>query len=341
MTTTADFYSVPGEEQVRRLAALARAALPEWGIAEAEVTPVAYRENMTFRVDAGGRRYAFRVHQAGYRSDAQIKSEIDLMSYLDSQGIKTPVVVPTRSGALYAKAYTDEVGEERQCDMFEWIEGRALRESGAAFSTPLEELVASYEEVGRIAASVHNAFERWQRPPGFDRPAWDCDGLFGPGAHLGDFRKLTGISDEQRGLLLDVAVKLETDLAAFGQGSDRWGLSHGDFLAENIFVCEDGMRLLDFDDAGEGWFLMDLVTATFDLAGTPYFDPCLEAAVRGYRGERALPDEHLEMTPVFLLARTLSYLGWCAKKVHMPQTQWLQPLLLAAAEQRGREYLGR
>lgn len=335
-----DFYQSAPDEQVRRLAELAEAALLQWGIRGATVSQVAYRENMTFKVEAPARgTFAFRVHQANYRSDAEIQSELDLMAHLNSKGIRTPVVVPTESGAMYATVETPEVGEPRQCDMFVWIEGKALRETGEALSMPVADLEASYREVGAIAGRIHNALADWQRPHGFTRPAWDCEGIFGVRSQLGDFRKLTDITDAQRKLLLDISEKLTAVFTAFGQAPDRFGLSHGDFLAENIFVCDDGIRLLDFDDAGEGWYLFELATAVFDLLETPAFDPCVAAIVAGYRTERDLPEEHLALLPAFFVARILSYLGWCAKKTHMPQTAWMKPVLLFAAEKHGGAFL--
>ena len=341
MTADARFYEQTGEEQTRRLAELGKVALAEWGLGGADLSPVAYRENMTFKVDGGKRgAFALRIHQANYRTDAQIKSELDMMSYLNGEGIRTPTVVPTNGGALFVTAGHGEVDEPRQCDLFEWIDGKPLRETGAAFSTPLAELTESYVEVGRIAASIHNALERWERPTGFARPAWDCEGMFGVTAHLGDFRRLMDISDDQRRLLLDISEKVARVLNALGQSPDRFGLSHGDFLAENIFVCDDGIRLLDFDDSGESWYLLDIVTAVFDLLESPAFEPCLAAMIGGYRESRALPEEHLATLPAFYLGRILSYLGWCAKKTHMPQTAWMKPVLLAAAEKQGAAFLG-
>jgi Ser/Thr protein kinase RdoA (MazF antagonist) len=341
-TDGSDFYQASPDDQVQRLGQLANTALTRWGLEGFTLTPVAYRENMTFRVDAAdGRRFAFRIHQANYRTDAQIQSELDLMTYLNGEGIQTPEVVPATDGSLYTTVETAAVGEPRQCDMFEWIDGRPLRETGQPLDIPLSELTALYARVGRIAASIHNATERWQRPPGFDRPAWDSEGTFGESAHLGDFRRLTDISHEQRQMLLAIADKVAEVQTAFGKTLDRYGLSHCDFLAENIFICEDGLRLVDFDDSGESWHLLDICTAVFDLLETPSYEPCLEATIQGYREVRDLPDEHLQMMPAFVMARILSYLGWCAKKTHMPQTAWMKPVLLYAAEKHSAAFLGR
>jgi Ser/Thr protein kinase RdoA (MazF antagonist) len=66
-----DFYELTPAEQGERVAALARNALRSWGLEAQELALLKYRENAVFRVTAGdGRRYAIRVHRAGYHSDA-------------------------------------------------------------------------------------------------------------------------------------------------------------------------------------------------------------------------------------------------------------------------------
>jgi Ser/Thr protein kinase RdoA (MazF antagonist) len=339
MAAATDFYQTTPAEQVERLAALARIALDEWGLGSSAVNSVAYRENMTFRVDTPeGTSFALRVHQGSYRTDAQISSELQFMTYLESQGISTPRVVPTKDGALFTTISAPGVLEPRQCDLFEWIEGKPLRMTGMPVSDPAA-LTESYVEVGRLAARIYNATENWQKPDGFTRPAWDAEGIFGVNGNIGDFRRLTGVPHDQMRRLLAVADKLDALLEEFGKSPDRYGLSHGDFLGENIFLCEGGIRLLDFDDAGESWHMLDIITALFDLRDTPAFEPCLEALVRGYREYRDLPDDHLQLLPAFFLARLLSYLGWCAKKPHMPQATVFKPMLLAAFEQHAPAFL--
>jgi Ser/Thr protein kinase RdoA (MazF antagonist) len=246
--------------------------------------------------------------------------------------VRTPVVVSARDGSPLVVAATAAVPEARQCDLFEWIEGRPLRATGEPLALPAEELAAAYTEVGRQAAAIANAGQGWQRPPGFTRPVWDAEGIFGATAQLGDWRKLARLTDEQRRLLERLAERLRRDLAAFGRAPDRFGLCHGDFLPENLMVCNGGLRLIDFDDCGEGWYLLDFATALFDLLGEPPFDACLGAMVAGYRERRALPDEHLARLPTFLLARALSYLGWSATRSHLRKAHQIAPRLLAALE---------
>ena len=337
-----DFYEMPEEEQIRRLARLARVALERWSLQGAEVRPIAYRENMTFAVEDPERgRFALRVHQAGYRTDSQVQSELDFMEYLNDQGIPTPRVVRTPDAASFVRAEHADVKEPRQCDLFEWIDGRPLRSSGEPPDMPRAEAEQRYREVGRLAASIYNASEKWTRPRGFERPCWDPEGIFGANAHLGDFREIERATPDQRTLLSALADRLALDLGSFGRTPDRFGLSQGDFLPENIMVCDEGLRLVDFDDAGESWILFDVVTAVFDLklVGSDYFEPCLRSFVEGFRELRDLPQEQLAMLQTFYLARLLSYLGHSVSRSHLEQSAGLQLVLLATLEKEGAAYL--
>ena len=96
---SAGFYALPVRQQVHELAVLAREALRAWPVGEARIELVKYRENAVFCVtDAEGSRYALRVHRPGYRSDNQIRSEIEWMRALASSGVQTPDVIPTTAG---------------------------------------------------------------------------------------------------------------------------------------------------------------------------------------------------------------------------------------------------
>jgi Ser/Thr protein kinase RdoA (MazF antagonist) len=334
------FYTRPEAEQIRGLEQLAAEALRHWRLEGAKPLPTAYRENMTFQVDAAERgRFALRIHQAGYRSDAEIRSELAFMRALQERGVLTPELVPATDGSPFVVVQGPAVPEARQCDLFEWIEGRLLRSVGDPLPSEPEALATAYQEVGRQAAAIANAAETWKRPAGFTRPAWGAEGIFGERAHLGDWRTLASLTPEQRILFERLAERLRADLAAFGQSPDRFGMCHGDFLPENLMVCDDGLRLIDFDDCGESWYLFDFATSLFDLLGEPPFDACLAAMVAGYREKRALPEDHLARLPAFFLARALSYVGWSATRSHLRKASQIAPRLLAALDAFAPAYL--
>jgi Ser/Thr protein kinase RdoA (MazF antagonist) len=110
-------------------------------------------------------------------------------------------------------------------------------------------------------------------------------------------------------------------------------------LPENIMLCADGIRLIDFDDTGESWVLFEMATALIDLAGSDYFDPSLGALISGFRELRALPDEHLAMLPAFMIARILSYLAHTVSRSHLEQAEAGQQMMLSMLADHGPAFL--
>ena len=117
-------------------------------------------------------------------------------------------------------------------------------------------------------------------------------------------------------------------LKAFGKTPDRFGLTHADFLPENLMVDGDDVRIIDFDDCGYGWHVMELATSLFFLIGEEPYDLAYEGLVEGYRSERDLPDEHLTMLPTFFIARGLNYIAWLESRQETETAKELGPVII-------------
>ena len=334
------FQALPTKQQAARLERLAERALREWSLDGARIDLVKYRENAVFSASAAdGSRYAIRVHRPDYRTDAQIRSEVQWMRALAEVGVRTPEVLDTRSGDVLAVAEVAAVPEPRQCDLFRWIDGPQLGRLEEGVEGDPEKAAESYRTIGRIAALVHEHGVRWPRPERFSRPVWDEASLVGEAPVFGDFRKLDCLSGEQISLLLDARARVRERLDAFGKGGDRFGLLHGDFLPENVLVADDGLRLIDFDDCGEGWYVFELATGLFPLLLQGTADAMGRAYLEGYRAVRALPDEHLALLPTMEIARALSYLGWPAGRPEIHEARAFAPYLASVVTQLARCYL--
>jgi Ser/Thr protein kinase RdoA (MazF antagonist) len=336
-----DFYKLTPKEQAERLTSLAHRALEHWDLSGAELVLVKHRENAVYRVESpGGRRHALRVHRAGYHSDAALRSEIQWTRALRESGIPTPPVVPTREGALFQTVADPGVPEPRQCDLSEWIEGRALGSIEGGLAGDPAALADCHRTLGTLAAKLHEHALRWTPPPGFTRHAWNEDGILGEQPLWGRFWELPLLTPEQRTLLQRARQRLRAELVDFGKGPDRYGLIHADFLPENLIVSEEGLALIDFDDAGYGWHLFELATSLFFQQETEHYDELLAAFVAGYRSVRALPDEHLALLPRFFLARGMTYLGWAHTRSETEAARALTPLLVDGMCARADRYLG-
>ncbi len=99
------------------------------------------------------------------------------------------------------------------------------------------------------------------------------------------------------------------------------------------------MRLIDFDDAGFGWHLFELVTALVFIRDEDYFDSAEAAMIEGYRRHRALTDEDLALLPLFYLARSTTYVGWVHTRSETETAKELTPMIVAMACELAEEYL--
>jgi Ser/Thr protein kinase RdoA (MazF antagonist) len=191
---------------------------------------------------------------------------------------------------------------------------------------------------------LHNQATAWSLPEGFTRHSWDTDGLVGSEPFWGPFWELEALTEGQRKLLLAARDRVYADMAAYAADPDnagRFSMIHADFVAENLMVDGDAVRLIDFDDAGFGWHLFELVTALHFETDAPYYGEACDALVRGYREYRPLPEAQLQYLPLFMLARSFTYLGWVHTRFETETARELTPMLVDKACGLAREYLAR
>jgi Ser/Thr protein kinase RdoA (MazF antagonist) len=315
------------QDQVARLKELAAKALAAWGLGDARIDLIKYRENAVFRVTSGGgERHVMRVHRPAYRSDAAIRSEAAWMHALADGTVATPGFVPTLSGDLLVTAETTDVPEPRQCDLLAWVEGQPLGTLEQGVDLDDAAIRRHYRTIGAIAARIEEHGRTWARPADFSRPSWDLEALVGDEPTFGRFLALDVLSEEQRTTLLEAREWVRADLRALGHANT---LVHGDLIPDNLLVDGDVVRLIDFDDCGFSWSAFELVTSVFPLLIGGGFESGLAGYLEGYRGVAPFPEHQLAYMPALLTARGLSYLGWPAGRPEIHSQQPLAPFVAA------------
>lgn len=335
-----DFFELDVASQAQRLEAAGRDVLRRWDLADCELHLIKYRENAVFRVDCAGLRRALRLHRYGYHSDAELLSELQWMQALADVGITVPTIVPAGSGELFVTHAADDLPGDIQVDLFEWIDGEQLGsvEEGIADDASV---AATYRTIGELAAKVHNQAVSWELPPGFARHAWDAEGLAGEQPFWGRFWEIEAASGAERDLLVRGRDAVFGELSQLAKSPGTYSMIHADFAPENIMVEGDQLRLIDFDDAGFGWHLFELVTSLYFILGESYFDQAKDALIEGYRAHRQLPDEQLELLSLFFLARGFTYIGWVHTRHETETAKELTPMLLTAACELAEDYLSK
>ena len=328
------------DDFLRRMQALAHAALERWDLGAAALAPIKVRENAVFRIDLrGGGRAVLRVHRPGYHSDSELESEFAWLDALESAGVRVPRVIRSKAGRNFEIVTAAGLDGPRQIDIFEWIEGRQLGSVEAGISGSSESVADQYHQIGALAARMHNHAQGWRPPPAFRRHSWDAGGLVGEQPFWGRFWDLGALSHAQRDLLLRVRGFIARDLAGYGMHADRYGLIHADLVPENLLI--DGKRacVIDFDDAGFGWHLFELATSLYFITGDSLYPAARDALIRGYRSERALGDAALERLPLFLAVRGTTYLGWVHTRQGTDTANEMTPFLVEHACAAAEEYL--
>ena len=281
-------------------AAFARAAT-HWPQITGQPELFMQRENAVYRVDTTLGPHALRLHRAGYHSTAALQSELDLMAMLAGQGMRVPRPMPTPDGALLVPL------GDRHASLLSWLPGQPMGRSGQPLALTGPARPVLFAAIGAQMARLHGLTDHWTPPPGFTRPRWDRDGLVGDAPFWGPFWNGTPALIAARDLAraaLDTAPPQDI------------GLIHADLLNENVLVDGPRVHFIDFDDCGHGYRLFDLATTLYKAVDEPDFADLQAAMLAGYATNRPLPDLHL--LPLFIVLRSLTYLGWIVGRAHEP-----------------------
>lgn len=295
--------------------AAARALTQYAADSDARLTFIKYRENYVFRVDEASGSYALRLHRNGYRADAEIIEELELVTALGRAGAAVPHVRLTVTGEPFCRVVDDD-GDVHQVDMTEWVAGTVpLGDVGEAFTGQAPVDGETFHALGALIADLHNRACSHERGHASVRAPWDAGGLVGASPVWGDPRRAFHDGAPGRDVVHQAMSLLESELNTYGRTPDRYGPIHADFTPENVLVRDGQMTIIDFDDSGDGYYLFDLATAAFFYLPHPRFGDVVSALLAGYQSAKPLSTEDLAMWRAMLLARGLTYLAWAADRI--------------------------
>jgi Ser/Thr protein kinase RdoA (MazF antagonist) len=298
------FSKMNPESRIEYFKKVAAQALPFWDFAPStEIKLLNYTENATFKVmPKDAEPFIMRIHRALYTTKNSILSEIDWLKNLSEDGISVPKPIPMKDGNYVAEIKTD-LGDTRLVDCSKF-------ESGVPPMGIPD--IKSFERLGEIIARLHLNAEKYKKPEFYERIVWNEDETFTlrNNYHFIDYQGAKVFTDEDKAVLHDAEVKIRSKLAAYGKNSKNYGLIHSDVRFSNILVDNGQFKLLDFDDAGDGWFMFDVGGILATNEDIPEADEIMDAVIRGYVRVRPLSAEDKEMIPTFQLFRRLGVVAF-------------------------------
>ncbi|MEM8812785.1 MAG: homoserine kinase [Pseudomonadota bacterium] len=307
--------------------AIVEKALTFWGLDEARFQLVAARENKVFRVEAPRGPVALRLHRPGYRSGAELRSELQWMSAVAAHGLVVPEPIRSKHGDLIHDV--DGV----HADVLTWLNGTPIGETGVPLAHP--DRTGLFEAIGVALARLHDASDAWILPADFQRPRWDRAGLLGATPLWGRFWENPSLSNDERGLLKVFRQTADAVIAGHERSLD-YGLIHADLLRENTLVDQDEIQLIDFDDGGFGFRLFDVATTLNKNRNEPDYEDLRTALIRGYRSVRRLDVALLDL---FIAIRAMTYVGWIIQRIAEPGAETRNRRFVKTATELAREFL--
>lgn len=311
------------------MTAVAQQALALWGMAAASCRLVAARENAVFQVAKDDKTFALRLHRVGYRSDAELRSELLWMAEVGRGGISVPAPILSIAGDLL------HVIDGVQVDVLTWLHGHPMGKTGQTLVA--DDRTGMFFAIGQQMARLHKISDAWHRPAEFTRCAWNRDGLLGATPLWGRFWDNPALSPLDKQLFTDVRKTANAELSRIEAGLD-YGLIHSDLVRENILLDGGRVQLIDFDDGGFGFRVFDLATTLMKNLEEPDYPALRHALIDGYASVRAIDLGALDL---FILLRAASYLGWAIARMHEAETKARNARFISTARKLALAYLAK
>ncbi len=289
-------------------------------------------ENHTFLItNANGEKTILRVHRPGYHQISDIYSELNWMVALRANAkISTPIPIAGNDGKQ-VQTLNPQNDDVRFAVMFEFESGSEPDEG--------EDLRASFEQLGILAAKCHSHAQDWTLPSGFSRLTWDKAGILDDGAHWGDWRKAPNISAQNFVALEHAEKTLRKRLDEYGSDRSRFGIIHADMRLANLLVDDGEVKLIDFDDCGFGWFAYDFAAAISFFEDSPSIPALFTSWLAGYVREREFSKSDIELVDSMVMLRRFALLAWVGSHAETELAAGLAPDFAAISAKIAQKYV--
>jgi Ser/Thr protein kinase RdoA (MazF antagonist) len=285
----------PIAHSVLDAAALATALASRYAFDGPPVCQLMYRGmNDIYIVHDDERRYALRAWRANWRDVSHVVYETEFLQFLKGRGLPVANGIPARDGSLFFKVDVQE--GVRPIALFEWAEGQK-------FGTAPNADVA--RRIGETFAHMHFAAREFKA---------SVDRVTNPPSDLLDnvapLMELVFDRPDDRRDYPRIAERLHRAMTDLATKNLPRGPNHGDFHFNNVHVTGDGrFTLLDFDNAGDDYFLQDLACYVWANEYGKYDPVYATAFLDGYRSVRAFTADESASLPLMIFAKEFRLLS--------------------------------
>ncbi|HZY36743.1 MAG TPA: phosphotransferase [Mucilaginibacter sp.] len=244
----------------------------------------------TYLLEDEESKYILKIYRHNYRPFDEIKGEAELLNILKDSGVSVSYPLKDLSG-----------NEIQQFDAAEGIRYGILftYASGEVVTIPDDDQLCI---IGRTIAAMHDITSTCQLQ--YERPVYDVYSTLEKPLELVAGR-FAGLPD-QYAFLQDISAKVIKKLKQFDTSGFSYGYCHYDLLPKNFHFDDDNrITFFDFDWAGKGFLMNDLMTFRVQLAFLIHYqmmtteeaDRCFAVLIAAYREKRHVSDVELQIIP--------------------------------------------
>ncbi len=302
------------QQRAARFTNVAQTALPDFGLTQSSIDLIQDFVNASFCIKQSDVQWYLKLYNPTRHTTDAIESELFFVEALTETGFPAPRPLRSLNNQLVWTLAEGQYPEEYRIGIFSWVNGEMLQH---------EKKAEHYRNTGIMLAQLHYFSTTWPGSKELTRPNWNSEGVYGNSGPAGmDVQRAwENVSNELRSDLILTRESLQQAEASMGDGSDRYGLIHGDASFGNILFEKSQPTLIDFDDCGFGHYIFDLAVVLAGAWAKPGYPENRSALLEGYRSVRRLSDLEMNALPAAMAARAASMIFWAAAQ--SPDHSWI------------------
>jgi Ser/Thr protein kinase RdoA (MazF antagonist) len=248
-----EYTQMDEEAQIAAVQELVPGILKQYDIEAAGIENVNHSFNSAFKItDTKGNEYALRINLASGKSNNEVLAEMQWLEALAEDGsVLAPVPVRTTNNELLISTPFTPLGKDTTAVLFNWIPGEEVGDEPTS-----EQLFELGQNMARLQIfSKTLSFTEPAYLPSINRTLMNTGDNLRPSQPKQINEKLYG----------DILKGLELSDEVYARLSKEQELLpiHADLHNGNVIKAPNKLAIIDFDDAGIGLPIQDLVISTY------------------------------------------------------------------------------
>jgi Ser/Thr protein kinase RdoA (MazF antagonist) len=284
---------------------LAEQALQHYTLGATQLRFIQHNAGMVFRVEAPaiGRQYLLKLHERIGDGSNPSAAQLEIgLGWLASVGRETDLVVQmpiaNTNGYFVSQVHMSDAPPV-SCTVQDWLDGELPNGDFSA---------SQARQIGALMATLHTHSQQYPLGHGLPATRHDANAL---AEHVGILRAALDhelLPTTSFTIITAAQQQITRLIDNLGTAPDVWGPVHGDLHYDNLLLCGNEIRPIDFTGLRLAHYLYDIGVTLYHIH---HQGPDIRRAlIEGYQPIRALSAADLRATEAFVAYAAIDNLAW-------------------------------